>query len=89
MVVYEATTVNVELSLVDEDGVFLNVTPFQREVKESAESEDILQRLAEAENKGAELEAKLEQTKEQERTAQLTEELSSATTAETTAFGDH
>ena len=90
VVVYEMTTVNVELSLMDENGAFLNVTPFQREVNECTESEEILQRLAKAEDKGAELEAELEQvkellTKEQEKTAQLTEELSSDTaTAATT-----
>ena len=84
VVVDEATTVNVTLSLVDEEGVFLEVEPFQKEVKESSESEETLQKLAEAEQKGFELQRELDETrellvKEQERTAQLTEELSSAT----------
>ena len=81
VVVDEATTVNV--TLVDEEGVFLEVEPFQKEVKESSESEETLQKLAEAEQKGFELQRELDETrellvKEQERTAQLTEELSSA-----------
>ena len=52
VVVQEATSVSVSLALLDEDGVFLTVAPFQREVKESSsESEETLQKLAEAEQK--------------------------------------
>ena len=93
VVVQEATSINVSLSLLDEDGVFLNVAPFQQEVKESSsESEETLQKLAKAEQKRVELETKLEWTremlaKERERTAKLTEELSSAT-ATTAASGE-
>ena len=73
----------------DEDGVFLNVDPFQREVKDSSEGEETLQKLADAEQIGAELQIELYQTqdllaKEQERTTKLAVELSSAT-ATTTA----
>ncbi len=49
VVVNEATTVNVALSLMDEEGVFLEVEPFQRDVQEFSESEETLQKLAEAE----------------------------------------
>ena len=60
----EAKTVNVTLSLVDDEGVFLEVEPFQREVKESSETEEALQKLAEAEQKGVELQIELDQTLE-------------------------
>ena len=64
--------------------MFLNVDPFQREVKDSSESEEILQKLANAEQKGVELQIELDQTRgllaqEQERATKLAEELSSTT----------
>ena len=76
------------LSLMDEEGVFLNVEPFQRETKGSSDSEELLRKLAEPEQKGEELQMELEQAREllvqeQERTAQLKEELSSATASPT------
>ena len=92
VVVQEATTVNVTLSLMDEEGVFLNVDQFQRAVKDSSESEEMLEKLANAEQKGVELRMELDQTrdllaKEQEKSSKLAEELSSAKTA-TTAPGE-
>jgi hypothetical protein len=88
VVVNETTTVNVTLSLVDEVGVFLDVEPFQKELKEPSEREETLQMLAEAEQRGFELQKELDEAremliKEQEKTAQLTEELSSSSTATT------
>ena len=43
VVVNEAMTVNVTLTLVDEEGVFLEVELFQGEVQESSECEETLQ----------------------------------------------
>ena len=88
VVVNETTTMSVTLSLMDEGGVFLNVDPFQREVKESPENEETLRMLADAEQRSLELQKELDEAqqmlnKEKERTAQLTEELSSATTGTT------
>ena len=83
VVVSEDTVVSVALSLVDESGVFLRVKPFHRNVKETSESDDLSQQLADA---GAQLELELSQAqellaKEKVRTTQLMEELHSATTA--------
>ena len=88
VVIEEATTVNVRLSLMDEEDVFLKVNPFQRESKEPLESDEMLQKLAEAERKGDELQAEIEETREllireQEKNAQLAEELSTATATAT------
>ena len=65
-------------------GVFLRVKPFLRNVKEASESDDLSQQLADAEERGAQLELELSQAQEllvKERTTQLMEELHSATTA--------
>ena len=60
VIVNESTTVQVMLSLVDEEGVFLSVDPFQREAKGSSESDELLEKLAESEQKGEELQLMLE-----------------------------
>ena len=71
--------------------MFLNVDPFQRDVKDSSESEEMLQKLADAEQKGVELQIELDQTrdllaKEQERATKLAEVLSSATATTTVSI---
>ena len=50
-------TMSVTLPLMYEDGVFLKMTPFQKVVKDTTESEET---LAEAEQKIIELEAEFE-----------------------------
>lgn len=45
----------------DEEGVFLEVEPFQREVQESSESEATPQKLPAAEQKGADLQLEFDQ----------------------------
>ena len=71
--------------LMDEGSVFLNLDPFQKAIRESPENEETLQMLADAEQRGYELQKSWMKTlnKEDERTAQLTVEMSSTTTGTT------
>ena len=85
VVVDETPTISLKLSLMDEDGVFLESTPIVKPVKEMGE--DLTLRLTEAEQKNAELQVELAETREQltkqqEETARLTEEMSSTSTAD-------
>ena len=85
VVVDETPTVSLKLSLMDEEGVFLESTPIVRPVKETEAGMGL--RLTEAEQKNDELEMELAETKEQlakeqKETARLAEELASASTAE-------
>ena len=85
VVVDETPTISLKLSLMDEDGVFLESTPIVKPIKEMGE--DLTLRLTEAEQKNAELQVELAETREQltkqqEETARLTEEMASTSTAD-------
>ena len=85
VVMDETPTISLKLSLMDEEGVFLESTPSVKPAKEMRE--DLMLRLTEAEQKNDELETELAETKEQlakeqEETARLTEELGSSSTTE-------
>ena len=87
VVVEEAQTVTLKLSLMDEGGVFLESTPSVRPARDSKVQEDLRCQLSEAKRKNEELEVQLVETeerlaREQRETAILTEELSSSAAGE-------
>ena len=85
-IVQDTPRIDTKVLLMDEEGVFLETTPFQRAGKDvGTEIESIEQALAEATQQNTELSAELE--KEKERTVKLTEELEKRT-AEATDAGD-
>lgn len=89
VVVQETSTVSVQLSLVDEDGVFHSTTPYQKGAGESLGRDQLELKLAESVRKSEELETELLQNREQlkqdkETIAQLTEQLLAATTESST-----
>ena len=53
----ETPTISLKVSLMDEDGVFLEFTPIVKPIKEMGE--DLTLRLTEAEQKNAELQVEL------------------------------
>ena len=83
VVVEETQTISLKLSLMDDEGIFLESAPSTKPFKEP--QDELRRRLAEVEQNNVELETELAKTKEQllqeqEETARLKEELSSSAT---------